>query len=724
MRKILFLAIIILISGNLLGAGNSGDPKIQPVRTDTPPIIDGKLDDAAWSQSIEVSEFKTFRPDYGKDLGKKTIGYMAYDAENIYFAFKCYDDPNLIKTSIAARDKIEEDDWVCVNLDSYNDNQTLNGFYVNPNGIQRDTRYTGFRDDPGVDFVWYSAGKIDDEGYTVEIQIPFKSIRYSKHGDVVKMGVVFERYISRFSSNATYPEMDPDLGGNFLIQTMELEFTGIKNNMVVEVLPSVTYSWGETHEGGETVVRPGKFDPGITAKVGITSDLVFDLTVNPDFSQVESDVSQIDDNQRFPVFYPERRPFFQEGSENFSFAGSGRREGVVSIVNTRSIVNPLVAAKVTGKIGKSNRISALYAKDELIQEGGYTDPYAEVGVLRYRRSFSSDNYVGVFGTTRWANNAYNNVYGVDGQYRLNKQSKVYANFMQANDLDTVGMEPTFDNVWTAGYDFSSRRLSFNATVNNYAENFRSDVGYITRMGVTRFNLFARPSVYFEHPVFQRLDSWISLTQMLDHPTDLWENSYFMNLRLNMVRNSNVSFSANSKREIFEAQRYNVNNYRFQAEGQVNKRLNLNFEYSWANKIRYVENSYSGYGKDVSLEVKWQVNDNFNTELRNTFSDFYRDSDQGLDYDRLIIRSRNTYQVNKYLFIRAIVEYDSRFPKITSDFLASFTLIPGTVMHIGYGFLKNRYEWNGTDAIYESTLDQYETFSRGLFFKASYLWRKK
>jgi len=212
----------------------------RPLKTDTPPVIDGVLDDRVWQLAPSETGFMTYSPDYGVEMADNTIVYYAYDRENLYFAYRCYDSrPDLIKTSITARDRIRPDDWICINLDTFNDHQSLFVFYTNPLGIQMDTRATATSEDASADFVWYSAGQITDEGYTIEVQIPFKSIRFSYREPVV-MGVIFERYISRLSQAGTYPALDPRHGPNFFTQTRPLIYEDIKHYRLVEILPAVT----------------------------------------------------------------------------------------------------------------------------------------------------------------------------------------------------------------------------------------------------------------------------------------------------------------------------------------------------------------------------------------------------------------------------------------------------------------------------------------------------
>ena len=152
---------------------------LRPVHATVPPKIDGILDDAVWEKAPRESDFKTWNPDYGKDMTAGTVVYYAYDRENLYFAFRCSDpEPAKIKAAVSGRDTINADDWTCINLDTFNDQQGLYALYVNPLGIQADSRFEGNQEDYTVDIVWFSEGRIDAEGYTVEIRLPLKSLRY------------------------------------------------------------------------------------------------------------------------------------------------------------------------------------------------------------------------------------------------------------------------------------------------------------------------------------------------------------------------------------------------------------------------------------------------------------------------------------------------------------------------------------------------------------------
>lgn len=364
MKRTLSLVIFLVFFTAILDAQ---DEAILPLKISDPPVIDGNMDEPVWESAPSVSGFKSFIPDFGNDLDFKTVVYMAYDEENLYFAYRCYDDePGKIKASVNSRDNILNDDWVCINLDSFNDQQSLYAFYINPHGIQMDSRFASGQEDKSVDFVWYSAGLINDDGYTVEIRLPLKSIRFSNR-EPVKMAVFFERKISRQAIHGSYPHMDPEKGYAFLTQMKPMIYYGVKHYTLLEVLPAFTYAYRNVHSDGEMKREERNPRLSLTAKYGITSQLILDGTLNPDFSQVEADAGQVDVNLRYKLFYPEKRPFFLGGHDNFNFAATqaDEHDPVNTLVHTRTIINPYAGVKLSGKAGERVNVAAVYAADRV-----------------------------------------------------------------------------------------------------------------------------------------------------------------------------------------------------------------------------------------------------------------------------------------------------------------------------------------------------------------------
>ncbi|MFY0591725.1 DUF5916 domain-containing protein [Roseivirga sp.] len=698
----------------------SGIAQVTSINTETAPVIDGILDDDIWKKSPTVSGFKTFVPDFSQDIPFKTVAYVAHDEENLYFAIKCFDEPDKIKTSIAARDRIRADDWICINLDTFNGGQSLLGLYVNPSGIQMDTQFAAGAEDIGVDLIWYSAAKIDDEGYSVEIKIPFKSIRYSDDEGDVEMGVIFERRISRLSTQVSYPALDPEKGFAFLTQMMPLKYSGVRKYTLLELLPAITYSNSTIQEGGRSVTSDN-FEPSLTAKVGITSELVLDATINPDFSQVESDAQQVEVNQRFAINYPERRPFFLEGSQNFNFAGTSMFSPIRQVVNTRTIVSPRTATKLTGKIGDKNIISTIYALDRADQSLAdfSEDETADVGILRYMRSFKQDSYLGLIGTHRARNGGFNTVLGLDGQYRFNEANVISGNFLNSVTQADRNSASNSNNSTSLRVSRNTRTFNGNFTIEDIAQDFQSQVGFVTRTGISRISGSVSPKLFPEKDkLVQRWDFTLYGSLTKDKPSGLNESVLYGSIAANLPKNTRFSVSADRSTEIFQGVEFKDGSISLSASSQLNKRLRISTNYDWDNGIFY-QSAEQGYGKRIRNSVDYQASDKLNFQLAHNFVSLFSEATDAKYYDLHIVRGRLVYQANQYLFFRAIGQYNSLSKVWSPNFLASFTYIPGTVVHLGYSTVLERTEWDGQS--YVPSDNYLQTFS-GFFFKASYLWR--
>ena len=712
----LVLIFILSMLGSPAPAQELPQPLL-PFKTNTPPVIDGVLDDPVWQKAPHVQGFKTWRPDFGLDMADDTIVYYAYDRENLYFAFRCLDrQPEKIKASVSSRDNISSDDFIGINMDSFNDQQSLYVFYCNPLGIQGDSKYEGGLEDYSVDIVWYSGGKINDEGYVVEIKIPFKSIRYS-HNEPVEVGVIFERSISRRSEAGTFPPLNPKKGANFLTQTVPLIFHDIKHYTLLELLPAVTYSSQSSMDEGRLSSEGDKGNLSLTAKYGITSRLIFDGTYNPDFSQVEADAGQVDFNLRYALFYPEKRPFFLEGLEKFNFGGYDYDDPLQSVVHTRTIVNPLLGLKLIGKVGNKDTVASLYALDKLPAES--EEDYGHVGIFRYKRVLTEDSFLGGFYTGRERKSSYNRVFGLDGQLRINQSSIFGFHFLGSQTkLDEESLK---DDGHALGlhYQYGTRNWILMLGLQDIAEDFQTETGYITRTGITRVRSGVLRMFYPNSKFFLRIDPMIHSIQIRDKFSGLFETDNSFDLRLILPRNSLFILGYRYSTEIYLDERFNTNRVRVYAISQLTKQFYFDLRYIYQKKIRYIEDPYQGRGNDASATLRYLPSDKLHLDLSVIYSDFFRDFDSAKEYDYTIIRSKNTYQANKYLFFRAIVEYNSFHKRLMTDLLASFTYIPGTVIHVGYGTLYEKIRWE--DGEYREA-DRYLETKRGFFFKASYLWR--
>src|SRR5205085_2818279 len=295
-----------------------------------------------------------------------TEALVGYDAKFIYIAFRAHDEAGKVRATVAKRDNVFNDDWVGVWLDTFNDGRRAYELIFNPLGVQADAMFTeGVSEDFSVDIVMESKGVVTQDGYTVEIAIPFKSLRYVAGKDKL-WGVQFMRTIKRFNNEQS--TWEPIARDNSSLLGQEGHITGLEGvstERTLELIPSLTVSEegrrvptitagqlaGLNAAGvrapvdrGRFLNKPMGFDPGVTAKFDLTPTMTLNFTYNPDFAQVEADQTVITANQRFPIFFDEKRPFFLEGKDYF--------ETIISAVHTRTIVNPQYAVKFTGKRGK------------------------------------------------------------------------------------------------------------------------------------------------------------------------------------------------------------------------------------------------------------------------------------------------------------------------------------------------------------------------------------
>jgi uncharacterized protein DUF5916 len=721
------LASIILSLSTLQARGSaSGDsvmpapPRIDalhPLLVTTPPVIDGNLDEPTWKSAPHVSHFITYAPDFDIVPKEQTDVALAYDRQNLYFAFRCYDDPRKIKASVSARDKITNDDFICVNLDAFDDQQGLTAFYVNPLGIQGDSRFTTGIEDFSPDYVWYSAGKIDSQGYTVEVQLPLKSLRYAD-ADPTTMEVILERFISRRSEHSTFPRLDPAKGFALLTEMYPLEYPGIDHYKLVEILPTITATRQDVRQGTDLVRDKQEGEASLTAKYGITSDLILDGTLNPDFSQVESDAGQVDINLRYSLFYPEKRPFFLEGQDNFNI-GANANLLDPTIYYSRTIADPFLGTKLTGKAGSGNTIAAIYAMDNVLEPDRATlGRYIHVPILRYKRTLSNDSYAGFLYAGRELEHTYNRVGGFDEQFRVSDAGVLESNGFLSWAKDDPAGSAVDGNTLGARFSSGNRNLDYNLNFREVSENFRADMGYLARTGVVNFIGLVRPKFYPDSKFFQRFDFEIGPSATKDRPSGLWETSD--DLAFDFYFSGPMTFRTrfNYSTEVFDGQRFQTSGVHTQLRAQVTKEVNVSLLYRRIRAI-YYPTPEQGKSNVVNAVLTLQPSDNLQAEASYIYTDFYPDAVDTKLFSYGITRLKLTYQVNQYLFFRAIGQYNDYRSELTNDLLASFTYIPGTAVYLGYGSIFDKVNWDGTDYV---ASDKLLEMRQGLFLKMSYLWR--
>ncbi|MGD2085137.1 MAG: DUF5916 domain-containing protein [Candidatus Aminicenantes bacterium] len=716
-----FIVFLLVLFTCGLAANEDGFTEI-PL-TDSPPHIDGKMDETVWATAVRFQGFKTLKPDYGKPPSEKTVIYACSDRENIYFAARCFQkDPSQIKASMTNRDNMFGDDFVAVFLDTFADHQSANAFLVNPLGIQGDGTVNSYGSlDNSRDMVWDSKGTIDDRGYVVELKIPFKSIRFPQKKEV-KMRLLFIRQIVRTSENVSFPEIFPDKGA-ILSQTQGILVRDIKYKRILELLPALTHSRTRALDSGEWEEEDLQTDFSFTGKLGLSPSIVLDATYNPDFSQVEADAGQVDVNLRYALFYQEKRPFFLEGIEEFQFAGNTDDAPLQAIVHTRTIIDPVLGLKLTGKMGRKTSFSSIFAIDKPLDVYGQSDnSRATFGILRFRHAIKKDTYIGGFFTAREVSGGHNRVTGIDGRLRISGFTSAEYHLLGSFTKNPLTEDTNSGHALGLRYSYETRSLLFDIGLQDISKDFQVDTGYLTRKGLTRLAGIAKYRFYPKTKFFQSIDTFYWSYHILDKESNLFETLNLFALQINMPRSSVLRIVLGFSNEVFAGKRFNTNSIWFRGLSQLTKQLYFHLYYQHGRSIFYDPNNpFPGRSNLAYLTLQYQPVEKFSTSLDLAYEDFYRHSDSQKVYDYTILRSLTSFQLNKYLFFRGILEYNFFREELFLDFLASFTYIPGTVIHMGYGSVLEKTRWDKDIGANVST-NRFREIHRAFFFKVSYLWR--
>lgn len=717
MRLLLFISCLFTSLFSIPAAGNEAPPDLPSIRS--APILDGLLNEPFWDSAMLFTNFKTIQPDFGATPSEKTEFFLTYSQTHLYAAFRCYDsEPGKIRATMAKRDAVGEDDWVAFCLDSFNDESTAFFFLVNPLGIQMDgTLDANASPDIILDMIWESAGKQTAEGYTVEMSIPFSSLRFPAK-EALTMGFKVARNISRKSEEADFPEYSPERGAA-LAQFQKIQLANIQSSRRLEIMPAFTYQKRAQRQDGQMSAQQAEPAFSLNTKIGLGSNLTLDATYNPDFSQVETDVSQIDYNLRAALFYPERRPFFLEGQQWYGIAAAGENAPLQQAINTRSIADPRLGLKLSGKLGQKNILSALYALDEY-QPDTSLDKNTHSGLLRYARNINQDTYIGALGTFKHNRDAYNYVAGADGRWRLDARQHLefhaFSSFSQSPGINKA----TMGQALSASYFFRSRHWNLNAGLQQISKDFSTEMGYLSRRGLTRIPVYGEYIFYFQDQALQRIAPYYWSQHIRDRESELWEHFNILGVNFGLTRQSGMNISVWLADEIFSGRRFNRNAFRFAVESRPIKQLGLEAGLRFGNYIFYdPEAPYSGYGKQLSIGIDFQPLSFLQSLLNFNYVDFKRRADDAHVYDYAILRNRTTLQINRYLFIRGIAEYNTFRKTLALNFLVSFTYIPGTVCYLGYGSQYEQLAWQNNAYI---SGDKLMGMEKNIFFKFSYLFQ--
>ncbi|PYP41594.1 MAG: hypothetical protein DMD43_05940 [Gemmatimonadetes bacterium] len=509
-------------------SGRARQIHVQVPRSDASVVVDGKLDESVWATAARLTGFSQYQPVDGRPADDATDVLVWYGADAIYFGVRAREaHGDVVRATHANRDNISSEDNVQILLDTYNDHRLAFLFGVNPLGVQQDgTRSDQFGGGAGgrsatgggsqslnplegnvdlnPDYVFESRGRLVEGGYEVEIRIPFKSLHYQDRS-VQTWGINILRRVqhSGFQDSWT-PAVRAS--ASFLGQSGTLEgMHDLRRGLVLEVTPTATgrLDGAPAPAGGWDYQSGGEL--GADLRWGVRQNLTVNGTWNPDFSQVEADVGQVVLNERFALFYPEKRPFFLDGLELFDTPNQ--------LIYTRNIVAPRGGAKLAGKLGRTNLGAMLVADDSAHSWGGRHTPV--FGIARARTDFGGNSTLGGVLTTREDGPDHSRLAGADVRFY---HSRLYYVELQAVEswTDSAGRSRS-GPLLAATWDRTGRQWGFHYSVQGIGHGFDAASGFVNRTGIINASTHNRLSFYgAPGALLQTTSTFFSLSRIWDY----------------------------------------------------------------------------------------------------------------------------------------------------------------------------------------------------------------
>ena len=469
-------------------SGRAGQTMVRPPRLAGAIVIDGVLDEPQWRQASVLTGFSQYTPVDGAAAADSTEVLVWYSPTHLHIGIRAFDASGAVRATLAQRDQIFNDDNVQLLLSTFNDGRQASVFSVNPFGIQADgainesgrgSSCNGFScalqtreaTDLSQDFVWESKGRLTPQGYEVEIRIPFKSIRFQQAKSQV-WGINIVRVVQHSGQEQTWT-MTKRGASSFLAQSGRLEgLTELHAGRALDIIPTLTsrIDGAPSGAGGRWDYAGGTPEIGGNIRYGVTSNLTLNATANPDFSQVESDVGQFSFDPRQAIAFPERRPFFLDGIEQF--------DAPENLIYTRRIVQPIFATKLTGKVS-GTQIGVLAAADDPMASRNGSHPL--FGIVRLSRDLGPGSRLGFLWTEQHDGADLNRVLDIDGRMVVKQKHSIsFSGAMARNER--AGVVKTAP-LWSATYRFSGRAFRSTWQLSGIHQDFRTSTGFISRPGV-------------------------------------------------------------------------------------------------------------------------------------------------------------------------------------------------------------------------------------------------
>lgn len=706
----------------------------------SPLIIDGVLDDDAWNEALVLELDTETHPRENLPATVMTQAYLLEDGSRFVIGFDAMDpNPEEIRAYLRDRDSAYSDDFVGVVLDTFNDDRRAFQFFANALGVQMDMTNDDVnkREDDSWDAIWDSAGAINDEGYAVEMAIPFSQLRFPNQAgpqtwgiDVVRIHPREDRV--RIGINAL------DRGRNcYLCQLAEVcGFAGAEPGRALEIVPSLTAS--RTDERNDPGVDPlvagdPNADLGLNVRWGITPDITANLALNPDFSQIEADVPQLAVNNRFALFFPESRPFFLEGADFFSTP--------TNVVFTRTVSDPDIGAKLTGRRGDDSfgLFAADDAKTTLLFPGSLESDNDslrqsnQVLVGRYNWGFGTASTIGGLVTNRSGAGYSNTVAGIDGRYRVNDRHNILFQYLRSETEYPAETAEEFEqplgvfdgDAARMSYNFTAREWFANVDYQSFDPGFRADSGFISQVDIERASAHVQRIWHgTEENWWNQIRVGGNTGQIDDHGGRLlnrWASTFF---NVGGPLQSFMNLNVQKGKQFWDGQLYDVSNVFLNGGFRPTGNLYFRLFVRTGDQIDF-RNSRLGEQLRIVPFMEWNLNRHALLSLQHTSSVLDTQSGEEI-FDAQLTDLRFTWQFNVRSFLRLTVQRrevernlslfddqdtDAHSLDIGSQLLYSYKLNPQTVFFFGYS--DNHLE---DDDVLDLTQKD-----RTVFLKLSYAW---
>ncbi len=761
--------------------GRAGSLDVEPPRIDQSIDVDGAFSEPAWKQAAVLSGFSRYAPVDGEPADYDTRVLVWYSPAAMHFGIRASAPTGTVRATLADRDRIQSDDHVIIFLSTYDDGRQALVFGVNPLGVQLDgslaegtrgsgggfTGLAGGRETPDLspDFVFQSKGRVTAGGYDVEVRIPFKSIRYQSQAQQ-DWGIHVTRLIPQQGIEDSWAPAKRD-AASFLGQSGRLKnLTDLRRGLVLDLNPVATAKLDGLDGPRGWSYDASRPEVGMNLRWGITPNLTMNGAVNPDFSQVESDAGQFSFDPRQALFFPEKRPFFLDGIEQFATPNN--------LIYTRRVVAPLAAAKITGKVTGRTNVAFLSAiDDESLSATGADHPV--FNILRVQQDVGARSRAALVYTDRIDGRRSNRVIGSDARlvwkdiYSLTMQGAV----SRTADGGHVSSAP----LWQGVLARTGRRFGLRYTVRGVDPDFRAAAGFISRTGIASGN-FNHQVITYGKPgsVMERWSSDIVLDGTWQYD-ELMAGHSSQDRKLHFNNNFTLRggwrLGGSVLIETFGYDKALYSNYflgRDTAAGMEfvpypdGPRLpNLDYVFSATTPQRAGveldalvlwgkdENFYEWSSADIvflNVGAAWKPTDKLRVDGRYQLQSFRRRTDGSLVGIRRIPRVKAEYQISRPIFVRFVGEYNSDWQddlrddsrtnlpiyirnaatgeferaataylkSFRADWLFSYQPTPGTVLFAGYGnTLANPEDLDPRGTRLRRTQD-------GFFLKLSYLFR--